>query len=67
MNKIKVLWFGLVPLGWWLSLQLIIWITNYPINWNNPSGLGVFLTFTGVIGTLMLIFGALGIAIYLQE
>lgn len=67
MKKIKVLWFGLVPLAWFVALRMNIWITNYPIDWSGPSGLGVFLVMTGILGTVVLIFGAIGLAIYLQD
>ena len=67
MKKLKVLWFGLVPLGWFLSFRLVLWISNYPIDWSSPSGLGMFLSMSGFIGTITLFFGAIGLAIYLQD
>jgi len=70
MNKLKVLWFGLVPVGWFLALRLIIWINNYPIDWSSnggDTGLAMFLVMTGVFGTIALIFGAIGLAVYLQD
>lgn len=64
-----MLWFGLVPLGWFLALKLMIWINQYPINWESKEdvGLQIFLILTGLFGTIALIVGALVLAIHLQE
>lgn len=69
MNKLKVLWFGLIPVGWFVALRLIIWINHYPINWSGQEdiGLQMFLVMTGFFGSIVLIFGAVGLAIYLQD
>lgn len=67
MNKLKILWFILVPIGWFLAFRLIIWIQNYPINWIEPSAIDIFLVCTGIFGTIALIFGAISIAIHLQD
>ena len=66
-NKIKVLWFGLVPLAWCLALKFIIWITNYPIDWSKISGLGIFLSMSGILGAILIIGSGVLLAVYLQD
>ncbi len=69
MKKLKLLWFLLVPLGWFLAFQLTKWVQFYPSNSpvGEPTGLDLFLAATGIFGTLILILGSVGLAIYLQE
>ena len=71
MEKLKVLWFGLVPLGWFLALKLVIWVQFYPIvcdaSKESPIGLCMFLAMTGILGTILLFGASIGLAIYLQE
>lgn len=62
-KKLKLLWFLLVPLGWFVSFQLLKWIDTYPIDWSTPSAIGLFLAMTGLFGTTFLIGGAIFIAI----
>ena len=66
-NKLNILWVGLVPLAWFLSFKFIVWIHNYPINWGEISGIGLFLALSGFFGTIVLIGGAFAAALYLQK
>lgn len=68
-NKLKLLWFGLVPLGWFLALKMNIWIANYPGVWEetSASGLKLFFAMTGVFGSVALIIGAFALAVHLQD
>ena len=70
-NKLKVLWFGLIPLGWFLAFKLILWVTYYPITCNaddsSPVSLCIFLTFTGFLGTFFLVGSSIALAIQLQD
>ncbi|MES2408773.1 MAG: hypothetical protein V4509_00550 [Patescibacteria group bacterium] len=71
-NKLKILWFGLVPLSWCLAFLLVKWAQFYPINCDlslpdSPGGLCIFIGLTGVCGTIILLFAGFGFAIYLQD
>lgn len=69
-NKLKVLWFGLIPLGWFLSFILVKWIQFYPVSCPSDGtniGICLFLGMSGIFGTLFFMFGSLSLAIYLQD
>lgn len=68
-NKLKILWLCIIPLGWYLAFLLAKWVQFYPIvcdaTKESPIGLCIFLTMTGVLGSIILIFGSFALTIYL--
>ena len=72
MNKLKILWFGLIPLGWFLSFRLVEWVQFYPITCNpdvpnSPDGLCIFLMMSGVFGTVLIMISFIALAFHLQD
>jgi len=70
MNKIKILWFLVVPIAWLLSLKLIEWITYYPVSCStsdSPVGICMWFAMTGIFGVLGLVVGSIILAFYMQE
>lgn len=72
MKKLKLLWFSLVPLGWFLSFRLIEWVQFYPINCNpdipnSAEGLCIFLGMSAVFGTFLIMISSIALAIHLQD
>jgi hypothetical protein len=67
MDKLKVLWFGLVPIGWWLAFEVIKWGHYYPIDCKEPNGICIFIFFTQFFGSIAFIGASIGLAIYLQD
>ncbi len=69
-NKLKVLWFAVIPLGWWLSFILVKWVQFYPIDCltnDSPIGLCLFLVMSGLIGTVAIFTSSIALAIYMQD
>ena len=66
-NKLKVLWFGVVPIGWFLAFKLVEWVQFYPFDCKEASGLCFFLIVTGFFGSCLLILGSVGLAFHLQD
>ncbi len=69
MNKLKLLWFLLVPIGWWLAFELVKWVQFYPVNCSGEENFGIcsFLIMTGFFGSIALIASSIFLAIRLQD
>lgn len=68
MNKLKLLWLGLVPIGWYLAFLLVKWVQYYPVDCSTDDmkiGLCMFLFLSGLLGSALLMVGSIGLAVML--
>ena len=69
-NKLKVLWFLVVPLSWFCAFELVKWVSYYPtpcIEGSNDLGLCIFLAMTGLFGSMLGLIGGVALAIHMQD
>lgn len=67
-EKLKLLWFGIVPLAWYINFKFIELIQDYSIkNWDGPIALGLFLTALELVVPVLIFLGAISLAFYLQD
>lgn len=65
MKKLKILWFGLVPLAWIACHWL--WVTAGRHLTREPSADAMWWVLTSIFGSLFLLMGSVTLAIYLQD
>lgn len=65
MEKLKILWFGLVPLGWFISFELVKWAIFYPVDYIQYPGIGAFMILTCLIGIPVMYIGSVLLSVYL--